>query len=172
MSRTAEPDGDEPVDDCLSTAMRQATRRLAAIYDEAMAPLGLNGTQARLVWKIGALQHESGPTGPALGQVASEMGYQLSALTHALRPLERDGLIELAQGEADRRVRHVKLTQRGAALRDRILDLWTGANARIEAALGQEDAARLLALAARIADPSFQAALAGAAKGGTEEGAA
>ena len=162
MARTPEPTRDTAADDCLSTALRQATRRLGAVYDAAMAPLGVNGTQARLLWKIGALQEEGGAP---LKRVAEEMGYQVSALSHALKPLERDGLVQVTQSRADRRMRHLELTGKGRGVVSQITDRWLAANARIDTALGRAEAEALMRLASKVAGPDFARAMERGEKG-------
>lgn len=66
-----------------------------------------------------------------------------SALSHTIRPLERDQLISLQPGRLDRRVKIVTLTETGKAKLDACAKLWQRAQAQFEAAFGSENAADL-----------------------------
>jgi len=48
-----------------------------------------------------------------MGELAETLVPDRSALRHNLRPLQRDGLIALVAGDADRRLRRVVLTKMG-----------------------------------------------------------
>ena len=85
---------------CTNDALRRATRQLGSLYDEAFAQTGLKATQLGLMFRIEAMRHDGGPTIQAL---AEGLDVGISALTHALRPLARDGLVELRPDATDRR---------------------------------------------------------------------
>jgi len=65
-----------------------------------------------------------------------------SALGHTLRPLERDGLIVLQEGE-DRRQRHVVLTAKGKVKFKEGGRAWQVAQERFEEICGRSDARTL-----------------------------
>ena len=142
---------------CTNTALRLAARRLGQLYDEALAPLDLKATQLGLMAEIHKL---TGPDqqGPALQDLASRLAIQLSALTHALRPLVRDGMVELRQDAKDRRTKHGVLTPRGKAKLSKAVAHWAAANDRVEAVLGPDSAAKLRALADQVSSDAFLAA--------------
>lgn len=77
---------------CTNTALRRAARQLGHLYDEAVAPTDLKATQLGLLSQIDSLGGDDGPTLQAL---AERLAIRISALTHALRPLVRDSLVEL-----------------------------------------------------------------------------
>ena len=139
---------------CTNTALRLAARRLGQLYDEALAPLDLKATQLGLMAEIHKLM---GPDqqGPTLQDLASRLAIQLSALTHALRPLVRDGLVELRQDAKDRRTKHGVLTPQGKARLSKGVAHWAAANDRVEAVLGPDSAAKLRALADQVASDAF-----------------
>lgn len=143
---------------CLNTMLRQASRRMTHIYDMALTPTGLNSAQARLIAVVAELDDPHGQ-GPALQDVARRLGLEVSALTHALRPLERDGLLTVSRGLVDGRTRHARLTPQGAAKLESGISLYVAANQRIEAVLGPEQAAELLRLAGEVLAPGFAAAV-------------
>ena len=142
---------------CTNTALRLAARRLGQLYDEALAPLDLKATQLALMAEIHKL---TGPDhqGPTLQDLASRLAIQLSALTHALRPLVRDGMVELRLDAKDRRAKHGVLTPRGKAKLSKAVAHWAAANDRVETVLGPDSAAKLRALADQVASDAFLAA--------------
>jgi DNA-binding MarR family transcriptional regulator len=142
---------------CTNTALRLAARRLGQLYDEALAPLNLKATQLGLMAEIHKL---TGPDqqGPTLQDLANRLAIQLSALTHALRPLVREGMVELRQDAKDRRTKHGLLTPRGKARLSEAMAHWAAANDRVEAVLGPDSAAKLRALADHVSSDAFLAA--------------
>ena len=66
-----------------------------------------------------------------------------SALSHTIRPLERDDLIALQPARHDRRIKIVTLTESGKAKLEACTKLWQRAQAQFEAAFGAENAADL-----------------------------
>jgi len=142
---------------CTNTALRLAARRLGQLYDEALAPLNLKATQLALISEINKLS-SADQQGPTLQDLATRLAIQLSALTHALKPLVRDGLVELRQDASDKRIKHGVLTTQGQARLSEALALWAAANDKVEAALGPSSAANLRALANQVASDAFLAA--------------
>ncbi|WP_149540032.1 MarR family winged helix-turn-helix transcriptional regulator [Siccirubricoccus phaeus] len=140
---------------CLNSALRRTTRQLGALYDEALAPTGLKATQFGLLAQI---QQAGGGEGAPLHVLAERLALHVSALTHALRPLLRDGLVALRPGAADRRVKQASLTAAGRRKLAEGLRLWAMVNGRVEAVLGGAMAAQLRALARQVESPEFLAA--------------
>jgi DNA-binding MarR family transcriptional regulator len=142
---------------CTNTSLRRAARRLGQIYDEALAPLGLKATQAALITEISKLTDPRSGEGPTLQDLAARQAIQISALTHAMRPLVRDGLVELCHDHADRRTKHSTLTPLGKARLKEALVLWAAANHRVENVLGPASAVALRQLADQVASEEFMA---------------
>lgn len=142
---------------CTVTPLRLATRRLEQLYDEALAPLNLKATQLALIAGIHRLTGAD-QQGPALQDLAALLAIQLSALTHALRPLVRDGIVELRQDAQDRRTKHSVLTSLGKTRLSQAMVGWAAANDQVEAVLGPDAAANLRALADQVASDAFLAA--------------
>lgn len=138
---------------CTNTAVRRAARRLGQLYDDALAPSGLKATQVGLLVQIDGLTGD-GDQGPTLQALADRLAIRLSALTHALRPLVRDGLVEVRHDAHDRRVKHGVLTPLGKARLQEALLLWAAVNRRVETVLGPA-AETLRGLADRIASHEF-----------------
>lgn len=137
---------------CTHTALRHAARRLGHLYDEAVAPTGLKATQLALLSQTDRLGGEYGPTLQAL---AERLTIGLSSLTYALRPLVRDGMVELRPDAADKRTKHAWLTPLGRQLLAEGMVLWAAANRRTEIVLGHEAATRLRKLADAVSSREF-----------------
>jgi DNA-binding MarR family transcriptional regulator len=143
---------------CTNTALRRASRRLGQLYDEALAPTGLRGTQVSLLTQIDAMTGPSKPggkLGPTLQDLAAEMALRVSGITHALTPLIRDGLIELHQDLADARTKHAVLTAKGRAKLANAVDYWAIANQHVERVMGSPKTAKLRELADQISREVF-----------------
>jgi DNA-binding MarR family transcriptional regulator len=124
---------------CCATALRQASRRLTQLYDEALAPSGLRSTQLAI---LSALP-QGGKEGPTLSDLARALVLDRSALGHNLRPLERDGLIRIEAGRDDRRQRRVYLTPQGRRACKTAGKLWSVAQQRFLSVFGAERASLL-----------------------------
>jgi DNA-binding MarR family transcriptional regulator len=139
---------------CTNTALRLAARRLAQLYDEAVAATDLKATQVALLAEIARLTEGNGP---ALQDLAGALAIRISALTHALRPLVRDGLVELRKHPDDTRTKRAVLTRAGKVRLRKAVLLWDTANRRVEAVLGSGVAATLRQLANQVASDKFLA---------------
>ena len=143
---------------CTHTSLRRAARQLTQLYDDALLPSGFTTAQAQLVSQIDDLGGRPGGTGPALQTLARRLGIQISALTHALRPLVRDGLVVVEADTRDRRSKRAVLTDKGLRQTEQMYALWKQTNARIEAVLGEGTTEQLRLLAEQVASPDFLAA--------------
>lgn len=134
---------------CNSSAMRRAARHLGQLYDDAMGDTGLKGTQFSLLSQI-KLSGE-----PTVKALAKSMVMDISALGHTLKPLIRDGLVELVPSTTDRRVKHVLLTAEGAAKQEELTQRWQVAQARFEAVFGEARAKELRSILDFIGSEEF-----------------
>src|SRR5258707_3599922 len=115
---------------CNCTALRKATRRVSRLYDAALEPCGLRTTQRAILSQIAR-------TGtPPLGELAEALVMDRGALTHNLKPLERDGLVKIEIDPQDRRNRLVALTASGRAKLAESEALWQRAQQGFERAFG------------------------------------
>lgn len=125
---------------CCCNKMRRAARAVTKLYDEVLAPSGLQVTQFSLLRTIERLQEE-----PSIGTLARATGLDRSTLGRNLRVLQKQGLLRLGPG-GDERTRLVTLTEAGRSAISRTLPLWEAAQARVGAVLGTDKQARLFAL--------------------------
>jgi TetR/AcrR family transcriptional repressor of nem operon len=151
LEPAAAPVDQEPVAQdpsrCSATLLRKASRRLSSLYDSALAGTGLTTTQYALLVEIDRW-HDAPPT---LTELADAMVMDRSGLGHGLRPLQRDGLVELVRGDVDQRSRQIVLTDKGRACLKAAAPHWSEAEARFAFTLDEKAAAefrhRLIAIA-------------------------
>ncbi|TNM65397.1 winged helix-turn-helix transcriptional regulator [Aliirhizobium smilacinae] len=145
---------------CSSSSVRRASRQLGQLYGDAMGLTDLRGTQFTLLTQIRYLDE------PTQKMLAQAMVMDLSALGHTLKPLIRDGLVELAPDEKDRRAKRVRLTPEGLARQTELVGQWQEAQRRFDAVLGAEKSAELRRTLAFVASEEFAKAYAAAGKKG------
>jgi DNA-binding MarR family transcriptional regulator len=124
---------------CIVAAMRASTRRLTQLYDEAMAPTGLRVTQFHI---LAELERRSADP-PTVGELAEILTMERSALGQTLRPLARDGLVDLSQDERDGRRRPIKLTKAGKDKVARGRRYWAAAHEKFRHFFGDKQLAVL-----------------------------
>src|ERR1700755_1208715 len=117
---------------CIVAAMRAATRRLTQLYDEAMVPTGLRVTQFHI---LAELERRSADP-PTVGELAKILTMERSALGQTLRPLARDGFVDLGHDKRDGRRRPVKLTKAGKDKVARARRHWARAHENAERFIG------------------------------------
>ncbi len=125
---------------CNCLALRQATRRVTQFYDQILAPTGLRTTQYSILARL----ERRGVT--ALNVLAADLVMDRTTLGRNILPLERDGLIAAAPGSNDRRSKELTVTRKGKARLARAAGLWGDAQARFEAAFGEERSVELRSL--------------------------
>ena len=123
--------------DCTAASVRRASRALSSLYDEALAPTGLRGTQFSLLVAV-SIAGEMPVT-----RMAAILGLDRTTLTRNLAPLHADGLLDSAPTR-DRRVRLVRLTPKGRTALEHALPLWDSAQRRVVRALGEPRWRKLL----------------------------
>ncbi|MCA9922583.1 MAG: winged helix-turn-helix transcriptional regulator [Anaerolineales bacterium] len=122
---------------CAAGNLRRTTRLVSQMYDEALRPVGLRGTQFMLL--IALTQ-----TGPVpISQLAEALAMDRTTLSRNLKPLEREGWVQTESGD-DRRRRLVMLTGEGEDVLVQALPLWEGVQAQIVAGFGPERFAAFL----------------------------
>ena len=134
---------------CNGTALRKATRRVSQLYDAVLAPSGLRSTQFAILMRIA----RSGR--PRMTDIADALVLDRSALAHNLKPLERDGLIDVSADPEDRRSRLATLTPAGRSRLRTAIELWTRAQAAFENAYGERASAELRKALDVLSDPAF-----------------
>jgi DNA-binding MarR family transcriptional regulator len=133
---------------CNCLPLRQATRRVTQLYDQAFAELDLRATQ----WALLAEAERRGPI--AINALAEWLVMDRATLGHNLRPLQARGLVKLTVG-SDRRSREVTLTAAGRRLVEEGRRLWERAQRAFEKEVGTTTAAQLRGLLQQVAATEF-----------------
>jgi DNA-binding MarR family transcriptional regulator len=105
---TSAPFDFTPTRQCACSAARRAARAISQHYDAALRGSGLRITQFTVL----ATLAQTGPM--PMTRLAAFMGLERTTLTRNLKPLLRDGLVEM-RGEKDGRVRPIAITAQGEA---------------------------------------------------------
>lgn len=129
---------------CVCSKLRRSARAVTALYDAALAPVGLTAPQFALLRTLQRI-------GPApLSAIAVASGHDRTTLSRTLRPLELDGLIQSGPGE-DQRMRIIALTDEGILAIARATPHWERAQRRMAETLGA-DRDQLFTILDRIED--------------------
>ena len=137
---------------CNCTALRKASRRISQLYDAALAPSGIKTTQRAILAEVGRSEPAT------VGELAEALVMDSGALAHTLKPLERDGLVDVAIDPADRRSRLITLTRHGHAKLAETDALWEKAQKGFEAAFGRTDSESLREALRFLTSDGFSAA--------------
>jgi DNA-binding MarR family transcriptional regulator len=122
---------------CACANLRAATRAVTRVYDDILRPSGLQATQFTLLATIALVG--SAP----VTQLAEILVMDRTTLTRNLKPLEKQGLIQVMSGE-DQRLRLVSLTEPGQQALAKALPLWEQAQAQAVNTLDKERFGALL----------------------------
>ncbi|WP_159952131.1 MarR family transcriptional regulator [Rhizobium sp. 18065] len=122
---------------CYCITLRKASRRLTSIYDEAMAPLGVNISQFSQLRNIKRAQPVS------LTDLAKRLELDRSTVGRNTKLLERMGLVSSEPGE-DLRENALVLTEQGEKLVEDGAPLWDEVQERLEQKLGTSDIGKLV----------------------------
>jgi DNA-binding MarR family transcriptional regulator len=125
---------------CVCGTLRQVTRAITQVYDDALRPSGLRAMQLQMLMTV---RHLGEVTVTELGVV---MTMDQTTLTRSLSLLERQGWLE-RRVRKDRRVRAFGLTDEGLRVVQGAEPLWAEVQQRVLAQLGEgawQDARRLL----------------------------
>jgi DNA-binding MarR family transcriptional regulator len=125
---------------CTCLAIRQAARHVSQYYDQHLAPSGLRITQFSILSKL----KSGGPL--TINRLAEVMVMDRTTLGRNILPLQRDGLIAVAQGTVDRRSKELRLTDVGLERLDKAWPYWAVAQAGFDAAFGSREDSELRAL--------------------------
>jgi DNA-binding MarR family transcriptional regulator len=130
---------------CNNTALRKAARRVTRFYDACMSETGLRTTQ----YTILSLLASRGPT--TMATLADLLSMDRATMGHNLRPLERDGLVTINVGRADRRERQVALSNLGTRIEAQSKPSWQKAQVLFEKEFGKEEALAMRRMMVQIA---------------------
>jgi DNA-binding MarR family transcriptional regulator len=138
--------------ECSCLALRQAARHVSQFYDHCLAPTGLRTTQYSILARL----RRHGPM--TINSLATDLVMDRTTLGRNILPLERDGLIAIVKGAADRRQKELHLTDLGAARLRTARPRWTAAQTTFETAFGGARTAQLRTLLGAVVTSEFSPA--------------
>lgn len=121
---------------CLATRVRQLSRIITRLYDDAMRPLGITASQYTL---LAQLASRDGITAVEIGH---ELDIEKSTLSRNLKRLLALGLI-IMDPPAGRRGRGLHLTAKGQVTLKEAYPVWQNAQARAVSVMGVDTRAKL-----------------------------
>jgi DNA-binding MarR family transcriptional regulator len=133
------PEGIEAALFCACFNLRKTARAITQFYNTILQPSGLLATQFTLL----AILARDNPT--PISALADVLGMDRTTLARNLKPLQRDGLVQVAPDDTDHRIQLVTPTTEGRAALLAALPLWQQAQQQIVGQLGAERWHTLLA---------------------------
>ncbi len=124
---------------CMCASFRRASRALTQLYDEAMRPTGIKGTQFTV---LQALSLAGKVSQRELGQI---LAIDSTTLTRTLEIMGRRGWVAKEPGK-DRREWRLRLTRAGESQFKRALPSWEEVQSRLRSQLGSDRWEKLLSL--------------------------
>jgi DNA-binding MarR family transcriptional regulator len=121
---------------CISTRVRQLSRIITRVYDDAMRPLGITVSQFTLLTQIA---QQDGITAVDIGHT---LDIEKSTLSRNLKRLLKDGHITM-DPPAGRRGRGLHLTPKGAQVIQLGYPVWREAQSRTINVMGPESRSTL-----------------------------
>ena len=121
---------------CRCHYMRQTSRKITRMYDEILRPAGIKVTQFTVLTVV-ACRDEA-----TLTELAEALGMDRTTLSRNLKPLERDGLVEVS-AEGYRRARSANITNKGIVVMEKALPLWRSAQKSLKRRLGDDTWGRI-----------------------------
>ena len=124
---------------CACFNLRKAARVVTQIYDAKLRHFGLRPTQLTILFATWSVDSTT------ITRLSEMLVLERTSLTRNLKPLEKQGLIKIEQGN-DSRTRIVKLTDKGYNILETALPLWEEAQSYVIKQLGENSFNDLLGL--------------------------
>lgn len=131
------------IERCLNLELRKANRVLTKYYDTYLASCGIKTSQFSVLRAIYILKKTSNK------QLQEVLVLDQTSLTRALKPLIRDGFIDVFSG-TDRRTKHLVLSKQGHDLYKRAKLPWEEAQQNTSKSLGEKMMKNLLSVSNAI----------------------
>lgn len=113
---------------CGCSNLRRAARSVTQLYDDILQPTGLRSTQVVLLVNLAA-EHEL-----SFSRLARELLLSPSTLSRNIRPLERDGLVEI--DDSGKRGKLARLTPEGKQALLNAVPYWQKAQEKFTGLIG------------------------------------
>ena len=129
--------------DCNCFALRQAARYVTQLYDRHLSEAGVTPAQFTILAHVARHPHVT------MVELTEAMVMERTSLLRALKPLQRDGLVDTETSAHDARTYVFSLTKAGMKTLERARQAWLAAQAEFESRFGS---ARAKALRAELFD--------------------
>jgi DNA-binding MarR family transcriptional regulator len=123
--------------ECALFNVKRAGRVMSKIYARHLSVVGLKGAQFAI---LSVLNNHKKIT---YSLTADILSMERTSVTRALKPLERDGFVDISPGEQDRRIRYISITTKGRTLFKRAMPFWEQAQTEFLEHMGDENWKRL-----------------------------
>ncbi|RFU48993.1 MarR family winged helix-turn-helix transcriptional regulator [Paraburkholderia sp. DHOC27] len=130
--------GPTSYDECNCFALRQAARYVTQIYERHLGEIGLTAAQFTIMAKLARAK-----TPATMVEMADAMVMERTTLVRALKPLQRDGLVESEASEHDGRTYLFSLSESGKRVFTQAAVAWRNAQAEFEGKFGHARAKAL-----------------------------
>ena len=125
-------------DICLGHSIRKADRVISQLYNEYLAPVGIRNTQFSILRALALLGD-----GNTAVQIRDALVMDQTTISRALKPLIRDGYIEVREG-ANKREKALSLSKSGKTLYEKALEPWGQAQKMVRQKLGKQHTDNLI----------------------------
>jgi DNA-binding MarR family transcriptional regulator len=126
-------------EECVCTRMRQASRALTKVYDDALRHTGIQTSQLTVLVAVARF----GERGANINALADVLVIDRTTLSRNLGPMERLGWLRVARAPDDARLRVVLLTRAGERLIETAYPLWQKAQRQVRTLIGAKSADNL-----------------------------
>src|SRR5919199_1368832 len=116
---------------CACANLRKAARAVTQLFDATLAPSGLKATQFTLL----VTSRLSGEA--TINELAERMAMDRTTLSRNLKPLVRQGLLDVSPGR-DGRTRLVRISPEGERALEKAYPMWRAAQEEMLGVLGEE----------------------------------
>lgn len=132
------------LDACFNLAMRKSSRLITHFYEERLAPLGIKVGQFSILRAVFLLKETNNK------QLQSVLVLDQTTLSRSIKPLIRDGYIQVVENEKDRRVKTISLTSQGEAFYLQAHPIWEQAQKDFLEKIGTSQVNNILNLSDKL----------------------
>lgn len=143
--------------ECTCLRIRRTSRRMTQVYEQALTAVDLTINQFGLLANLYGVDLVRS-AGLSIGALSERLGADATTLNRTLKPLAARGLVKDLADPTDRRVRIVRITEKGKREFLEAMPLWRQAQRRVEGLLGQKTMSTLNELLDRSAEALSSAA--------------
>jgi DNA-binding MarR family transcriptional regulator len=129
--------GPTSYDECNLLAIRRAARYVTQLYERHLSEAGVTAAQFSILAKLARRPYQT------MLELAEAMMMERTTLLRALKPLQRDGLIQAEPSEHDARTHVFSLTKAGQRTLEHAKRGWHAAQEELETKFGRARAKAL-----------------------------